>query len=131
MPDLLQEAPAYVLVIEEDAASRDRIANALEIEGFRVVAVATGNDAVQFLQTSKPVPRVILLDMLMTGMNGWQFLDFQRHSGPLASVPVVVCTAFNETARSVNPAAIVPKPIQMKTLVETVKNHFHSTVEKA
>jgi CheY-like chemotaxis protein len=59
--------------------------------------------------------------MMMPGMNGWQFLDYQRSQPQFAGIPVVVCSALTETARSVKPAAFIPKPVELKVLVQAVK----------
>ena len=121
---------AFVLVIEDDDAIRQSIIDALELEGFEGKGFADGNEAIRFLNRTQQEPRVILLDMMMAGMNGWQFLDYQRNHKTLSLVPVIVCSALSETARSVSPAAVLPKPIQLKSLIDAVKVHFDSAAEE-
>jgi CheY-like chemotaxis protein len=110
-----------VLVIEDDPAVRESIQDALEIQGYEIATAADGQEAIQRLNALGTQPCVILLDMMMPGMNGWQFLDYQRNDPAYAGIPVVVCSALAETARSVKPAAFVPKPVELKILVQAVK----------
>lgn len=110
-----------ILIIEDDESIRESMKNVLELNGFQVAVAADGQEAIQCLGTLPELPCVILLDMMMPGMNGWQFLDFQRANPKYAGIPVIVCTALKATAHTVRASAILPKPVELKLLIAAVK----------
>lgn len=110
-----------VLIVEDEKAIRQMMQDVLEIHGYNVVVAADGHEGIEQLRRLAPEPCVILLDLMMPGMNGWQFLDFQRSDPRLASIPVVVCSAYKESAKSIRPAGIVEKPVQLKNLLGAVQ----------
>src|SRR5262245_15369306 len=81
-----------VLVIEDDADTREAVSDFLEREGFEVEAVENGHLALESLR-SRDAPRFILLDMMMPVMDGWSFRRQQRADPQLSSIPVIVVTA--------------------------------------
>jgi CheY-like chemotaxis protein len=111
----------HVLIIEDDQAVRDTIQEVLEIQGYQVIAAANGKEGAELLKTSSPRPSVILLDLMMPVMNGWQFLDFQRSDPSLRNIPIVVCSAYKETAKAVKPNAFIEKPVQFNALLGAIK----------
>jgi len=110
-----------VLVIEDDQAIRRTMKDVLEIQGFKVFLAADGKEGADQLASIAPEPCVILLDLMMPVMNGWQFLDFQRNNPKFKDIPVVICSAYAESAKAVNPSAFVPKPVQFSALLGAVK----------
>jgi CheY-like chemotaxis protein len=110
-----------VLLIEDDQAIRRTMKDVLEIQGFKVFLAADGKEGTEQLQAIAPEPCVILLDLMMPVMNGWQFLDFQRNDPKFRNIPVVICSAYAECAKAVNPSAFVPKPVQFNALLGAVK----------
>jgi CheY-like chemotaxis protein len=122
----LETNRCFVLIIEDDDAIRRSMQDVLELQGYRAVGASDGQEAINFLKDSRELPCVILLDMMMAGMNGWQFLDFQRNSEEFRDVPVIICSALSETAKSIKPAAIIPKPVQLRTLISAVRNFCHA-----
>jgi CheY-like chemotaxis protein len=111
-----------ILIIEDDEAVRQSMQDCLEIQGYEPIVATNGQEDIDRLSALDSKPCVILLDMMMPGMNGWQFLDYQRNHGDLAAIPVVICSAFKESAKSVHPSAVLPKPLELKKLVQTVKS---------
>ena len=111
-----------VLVIEDHAPVSNTIKDVLEIEGYEVEIANNGKEAVEILAHGQR-PNLILLDLMMPVMNGWQFLDFQRENEEFKSIPVVVCSAYKETAKSVHPSAVIEKPLNLDSLLDTVKAH--------
>lgn len=110
-----------VLVVEDEPAVRQTIKDILEIQGYCVFTAADGKEGLDVLRAIAPEPCVILLDLMMPGMNGWQFLDTQRNDPALSMIPVVICSAYHESARAVKPSAIVAKPIQLDALLGAVQ----------
>src|SRR5436309_2496155 len=85
-------AKARVLLVEDDLSLRETLAAALELDGWEVEALANGRDALQALSVRRP--DVIVLDLMMPVMDGWEFRRLQReHHG---EIPVVVVSAAGE-----------------------------------
>lgn len=111
-----------VLVIEDDPDSREVFADLLRGEGHRVVAVGSGAAGMAYLRTEEP-PAVILLDMLMPEMDGWQFRRVQQADPELGKIPVVVVSALKMVERSAmrfGAAAFLGKPVAPEDLIGTI-----------
>jgi len=78
-----------VLVVEDEQDLREMMRDALELNGYTVVTAGDGQDALNKLTGIENLCLVIL-DLLMPVMNGWDFVDKLRQRAELASVPVVV-----------------------------------------
>jgi CheY-like chemotaxis protein len=95
----------------------------LQGEGYLTETAANGREALTHMQTAT-LPDVIVLDLLMPVMNGWEFCAAQAHDPRLASIPVVVVSATDreaaETALPVHPAAHLRKPITVEQLLDAV-----------
>src|SRR6185503_7032871 len=64
-----------VMVVEDDAAIRESVCQILEDEGFPTVSACNGKEALVALRNMTPLPRLILLDLMMPIMNGWEFYE--------------------------------------------------------
>ena len=84
---------ASVMIVEDDRDTREMLGRFLELEGFEVRTAANGKLALQTLHEDVLHPCVIILDLMMPVMNGWQFREIQRTDPDLAEIPVVVVTA--------------------------------------
>jgi CheY-like chemotaxis protein len=80
-----------ILVVEDDAVTREGLGVILERAGYEVALSANGHEALALL-ASGPPPDLILLDVFMPVMDGWQFLDRLKRQAP-PPIPVVVATA--------------------------------------
>jgi CheY-like chemotaxis protein len=81
-----------VLVIDDDADLRDCLADLLGLAGYEVHEAAGGREALDALRGGLR-PSLILLDLMMPEMSGWEFREAQRGDPELRSIPVVVLTA--------------------------------------
>jgi CheY-like chemotaxis protein len=109
-----------VLVIDDDPAICLSMKDTLEIHGYEVMTAKDGMDGIKTLLSMPSLPCLILLDLMMPGMNGWGFLDFQRNNPKFSEVPVIVCSAYESSARSIgNPVLI--KPVQLNSLLGAIK----------
>jgi CheY-like chemotaxis protein len=116
------EGDAVVLVVEDEPLARGALQAVLEARGHRVAAAGNGRDALNYLWTHRP-PRVILLDLVMPVMNGWEFRRQQRQDAALAPIPVVVCSGVGDVpaeAELIGAESYLQKPIQPDKLIETV-----------
>lgn len=109
-----------ILIIEDDESIRKMMASVLEIEGYSISLAANGQQALDTLKGGHR-PDIILLDMMMPVMNGWDFLDFVRANAETAKIPIVVVSAYAESAKSVKPNAVVPKPVQLTSLLKAIE----------
>jgi CheY-like chemotaxis protein len=94
----------------------------LEDEGFVVAQAANGEEGLTQARAAKDVC-LILLDLWMPVMNGWQMLAALRDDGELARVPVVVISAAGDLPPPAGAAAFLRKPIRLETLLESVETH--------
>jgi CheY-like chemotaxis protein len=114
-----------ILVVEDDSAIREVLTDVLESEGYQVVNAANGREAIQLLRGTT-LPCLILLDLMMPVMNGWQFRDEQRQDPVLAPVPVVVISADSDLptkAAAIHANDFLKKPIELNRLLDTVEQY--------
>src|SRR6266478_285957 len=78
-----------VLVVEDDEGLREMMAQLLTLEGFQTASVANGQEALAYLH-ARSRPEVILLDLMMPVIDGWEFRRHQQADPALAGVPVIV-----------------------------------------
>ncbi|MBI3071253.1 MAG: response regulator [Deltaproteobacteria bacterium] len=112
-----------VFIVEDDADVRAMLAQALELEGYRVAAAENGQDALDKLHAASP-PCLILLDLMMPVMNGWQFMAAQATDPELARIPVVVLSGdatLDKKAESLGATGFLRKPVTIDALLETVE----------
>src|SRR5262249_23606924 len=87
-----------VLIVEDHEMEREGLAAILHRAGYAVLAAANAQAALDYLQHN-PHPDVILLDMLMEGLDGWDFLQVRRNHPSLASVPAVIMTVSSTVTK--------------------------------
>src|SRR5919206_4825152 len=113
-----------VMVVEDDFAIRETLRELLEDEGYRVVWAANGREALQRLK--ERAPRLILLDLMMPVMDGWEFRTAQQRDPELARIPVVIISADHALEHKVSALAVdgwLAKPFELATLLETVNRY--------
>ncbi|HUE30613.1 MAG TPA: response regulator [Verrucomicrobiae bacterium] len=115
---------ARILVVEDDPDVRGALRAVLEGESYEVIESEDGADALAKLK-SGPRPSVILLDLMMPGMNGWQFMDEVRVRPDLRRVPIIVVSAYGSAdgVRSVGATDYLKKPFDPEALLEVVSRH--------
>lgn len=113
----------FILVIDDDADIRESLTEILSEEGHRVRAAANGQEALGLLR-SNPAPCMILLDLMMPVMNGWQFVQAQAGDPSLAAIPVWVITAAGD-AHPPPPGVtgVLRKPFRLHELLHVVDSH--------
>lgn len=121
----MQHAQPYVMIVEDDFAIREALTQILEDQGYLIVSVANGQEALDYLRVN-PLPQLILLDLMMPVMNGYQFRTAQQEDARLASVPVIVLSADNdaELADAIEADGFLRKPVRLTTLVEVVGRYL-------
>jgi len=112
-----------ILVVDDDADIRMSLEDALQEAGFSVATAGNGQEALRVLRTCQDRIDLILLDLMMPVMNGWQFRREQQQDPHLSVIPVVVLSAGNhvaEAAASLGAATFLRKPIGMDALLRAV-----------
>ncbi len=107
-----------VLIVEDDADASALMKEVLEDEGFFVVCATDGRQALGAMAGLEHVC-LILLDLFMPGMNGWDFLTSVRASPGGDAVPVVVVTSRPEQAPA-DANRVLAKPLSFGALISTV-----------
>jgi two-component system chemotaxis response regulator CheY len=107
-----------VLVIEDDAAIGENLVELLESEGHRVRWGHDGMEGLQLLDGT--LPDVILLDLLMPRMNGFQFREAQKADPRAAQVPVIVISA-HARAHEIDAQEFLEKPFDVAHLLGAVE----------
>lgn len=112
-----------ILVVDDDDDIRELLAEVLRDEGYRVTTARNGSDALTQLRAGGTLPSLILLDLMMPVMNGFEFLAACRSDPALARIPVAVISAhggLGPAERSAIAAPILRKPLALTTLLEVV-----------
>lgn len=115
--------PRPVLIVEDDADLREMMAQLLTLEGYHIDTAANGREALEYLHEA-PRPDVILLDLMMPIMDGWEFRRRQQNDPALADVPVIVLTALDQAqarANDLNGVDFLKKPLDFDRLLELVR----------
>ena len=113
-----------VLVVDDDRDIREALTQALAEGGYTAVAVANGQEALRWLRTATPAPSLILLDLAMPVMDGWQFHSAQQRDPGLAAIPVLLVSANAEGARQAGALAAaghLAKPVDADQLLAWIR----------
>ena len=116
---------SVILIVDDDESIRETVQMALEFENYATVVAADGAQALDWLRRNRP-PRLILFDLMMPVMDGWQLFDHIKQDERLAGIPVVVITAFGRDLGSVGRLPILRKPIDLRDLMRVVSDGFRS-----
>jgi len=110
-----------ILVVEDDDDAREAIVAILQLTGYQAVPAADGEEALDCLRHIAH-PDLILLDLWMPVMDGWQFREEQRKDPDLADIPVVVVSALGAQAH-IDANEVITKPIDAERLLATVRHY--------
>jgi CheY-like chemotaxis protein len=109
-----------VFIIEDDVDTREMLAKFLELEGYRVELASNGRHALDLL-TNGVTACVIVLDLMMPVMDGWEFRRRQVQDAKLKNIPtIVVSAAGRERLAQISADAYLSKPVDMDELLQRV-----------
>jgi CheY-like chemotaxis protein len=111
---------ACVLVVDDETDIREAVSEVLEEEGYEVCGAGDGAEALS--KARERHPSVVLLDLMMPGMNGWEFRAAQKGDPELAGIPVIVLSALGKTA-GLDAAEYLQKPFDLDDLLSAVRHH--------
>lgn len=110
----------HTLIIEDDASIRETFKFVLEFEGYKVLTAQNGKEGLELLSRI-PKPCLIFLDLMMPIMNGLEFLKRIEKDENLATIPVVIVSAFTERAKDVHVKEIISKPVDLAKILNLAK----------
>ncbi|WP_438027678.1 response regulator [Sorangium sp. So ce233] len=116
------EKTGRILVVEDDLDIRSILSQLLVFEGYDVEEAADGAEALALLRRDQP-PALILLDLMMPVMDGWQLRAELQRDPALASIPVVIVSAdvrAEQEASRLRVEGLLKKPLQIEPLLELV-----------
>jgi len=107
-----------VLLVEDDTDTRQALIDLLRGAGFPVLASDEGRKALEL--AAAVMPSAVVLDLVMSGMDGWEFLDRRKSVPQLARTPVIVITG-TAGAKVESAAAVLSKPLELEVLLSTLR----------
>jgi CheY-like chemotaxis protein len=113
-----------VLLVEDDGLIRGLLADLLGDAGYAVHQAVDGSQALTLLQSEQP--HLVVLDLMLPKISGWQFLERARASLDRANVPVVIVSAIagmSDYPRALGAAAWFTKPIDLPRFMQAVEQH--------
>lgn len=124
----LATPPKRLLVVEDDSDIREALVQILLDAGYEVVGTTNGLEALESLRSS-PDFGLIILDLMMPVMDGWQFRAQQQSEPRFADIPVVVVSAgvhLQQHAASIGAASYLKKPIHLDVLLDTIARFYRA-----
>ncbi len=117
----------YILVVEDDPLIREAIRDMLTLEGYPVRTATHGREALDVIaQGAKP--SLILLDLMMPVVDGWQLMELLAEDSELKGIPIVVISAVGEVGHfknQQNAIELVQKPFNLAHLLTIVNRHMN------
>src|SRR5512138_1723932 len=112
-----------VLVVDDERDIREAVSEVLEDEGYEVLGARDGAEALS--KSRAHHPDVILLDLMMPGMNGWEFRKAQEGDPELRAIPVIVLSALGRVS-GLEAAEFLQKPFELDQLLTAVRHHVRA-----
>jgi CheY-like chemotaxis protein len=112
-----------ILIVDDNRDLRETLAELLEAEGYDTACCEDGAAALAYLRNAERQPALIVLDLMMPVMNGWQFRDQQLEDPHLRSIPVVGMTANRGTLPLPDVSTILLKPFGIGELLRIIQQH--------
>ena len=113
-----------MFIVEDDVDTREMLGRFLELEGYqRGIGAPTASVALERLDAGAPAC-VILLDLMMPVMDGWQFRHEQVQNAALADIPVIVVSAAgSDRIQQIDADAYLSKPVDLDELLAHVTQY--------
>jgi CheY-like chemotaxis protein len=115
---------ASILVVEDDTDMREILSELLTAEGYRVFSASNGREGLDQLRAGLR-PSVVLLDLTMPVMDGWEFRARQTEDPALRSIPIIVTTAMPPSRVGPMPGvSVLRKPLDLDSLISLIRSHI-------
>jgi two-component system response regulator MprA len=109
-----------VLVVDDDEAVRSAVSGLLKGDGFDVSTACDGEEALSSLEQGAR-PALVVLDLMMPRVTGWQVLEVMEKTPELADIPVIVLTSFDARAGLPAECRVLHKPLEGEVLLSEVR----------
>jgi len=113
-----------VLIVEDNPDLQALYRAAVRNEGYEPLLASDGLEALNLLKTSSVQPNVIILDLMMPVMDGWQFMEHFNKDPSINTIPVVVCSA-SKSAAPPN-VKIMKKPVELDRLLDVLNSYCNA-----
>jgi CheY-like chemotaxis protein len=107
-----------VLVVDDDTDAAEALVDILGHSGYEAAAVHDGKQALKHLKAEQ-LPNVMILDLFMPHMSGWDLMRELKRSAELSKIPIIVVSAF-AYAPGIEADAVLSKPLDMEALLSTI-----------
>ncbi|MCY1014878.1 MULTISPECIES: response regulator [Pyxidicoccus] len=117
-----------VLVVDDDPDILEALSEILEAEGFEIRRARNGKEALERLEPEPP--HLILLDLMMPVMDGWEFAQRMRQRPAVADVPIIVLSAdrnVGSKAADIGAVGHLAKPFELNDLLDMVRRSLNPT----
>jgi CheY-like chemotaxis protein len=121
---MINAKPHTILIVEDEEDLRELMRESLELTGYSVVTAEEGQDALQKIDRIDHLC-LVLLDLLMPGMNGWDFFEKMRARPGLASIPVIVHSSASNRAPA-GVTHVLQKPVTFERHISVVGEYCHN-----
>jgi putative two-component system response regulator len=118
----MNERKKIILIVEDEEDLREFFQESLSSFGYEVFTSPNGKAALEFLKVG-PSPDVIISDLMMPEMNGWDFAQALREDDMLKAIPLIVISALIDKSPPENSKCCVAKPFKLNELLETIEKH--------
>lgn len=114
------ESRETIMIIEDDHDIRVGIRSLLEDEGFRVLTLTNGRSALDMLERAQELPCLIVLDLMLPVMDGWNFAERLRDRPRLAAIPIAIMSAYEDPPPPAGVVGFLKKPVDTEALLQLV-----------
>ena len=117
-----------ILIIEDNKSIRDTLVLALEFDNYQVQTASNGSEALTLLENSTELPHIIILDMQMPVMNGYEFRKEQMKRSKISQIPVIILTANNnlqDLKKELQAYEFLNKPVEVQDLYFILETFFY------
>jgi two-component system chemotaxis response regulator CheY len=125
--------PGQILVIDDEADSRMTLRSLLADAGYEAVEACDGESAIHYLTSKNGLPALIVTDLAMPDMSGWELINVLQAYVRLSSIPVLVVSAMGLHDRPVRDEGVLeffPKPLDADRFLTAVRRHAVSASER-
>ena len=115
-----------ILVVDDDLDIRELLTELLRERGFAVESAANGQEALDRLEAGGAKPNLILLDLMMPVMSGWELAQILRRDPEYSGIPVVVFSADRDALRDTEALGVrecLQKPVELSTFLEIARRY--------
>lgn len=119
----MRAAKTAVLIVDDDKSVCDIISGELGAQGYKTVVAGNGREALDYLKGCSSRPGLILLDLMMPVMTGWEFRKAQQSDPELAAIPVAIITGMpgmEKKAEAIGAVDVLTKPSRVEELTALV-----------